>query len=145
MEFLKSFQEDKQYISDVNFDKLFAVNINTRNCYLGLGNQYGLTFKNIDDQSAIAFTDRITELMRNQIKEILEEQRKKHNREYTRRLYGLFPDFYYSDIDPETKNEVIKCWKRFVGFLKRTFKIEWQDNWSQIIINGRDYSLKDFS
>lgn len=135
----------RQYISDVNFDKLFMVNINTRNCYLGLANQYGLTFKNIDEQNAIAFTNRITELMRNQIKEILEEQKKKHNREYTRRLYGLFPDFYYSNIDPETKNEVIKCWRRFVGFLKRTFKIEWQDNWCQIIINGRDYSLEDFS
>lgn len=122
------------------------VNINTRNCYLGLANRYGqLLFNNIDDQSAITFTNKITELMRNQIKEILEEQKKKHNRGYIRRLYGQFPDFSYSNIDLETKNEVIKCWRRFVGFLKRTFKIEWQDNWSQIIINGRDYSLEDFS
>jgi hypothetical protein len=104
-----------------------------------------LVFSNIDDQNAIVFSDRITDLMRNQIKEILEEQKKKHNREYTRKLHALFPDFSYSNLDPETKHEVIKCWKRFVGFLKKNFKIEWEDNWSQIIINDIYYNIEDFS
>ena len=142
---LKKFLKEPKNIRDVNFDKIFMFNTNTKNCYLGLKNPYGLVFSNIDDQSAIAFSDRITELMKNQIKENIEEQNKKYNRKYTRRLFANFPDFSYSNLDLETKNEVIKCWKRFVGFLMRNFKIKWEDIWLQISINGKDYFIEDFS
>lgn len=143
---LKKFLKEPKNISDVNFDKIFMFNGNTKNCYLGIENQHGqLVFSNIDDQSAIAFSDRITELMKNQIKENIEEQKKKYNREYTRRLFANFPDFSYSNLDLETKNEVIKCWKRFVGFLMRKFKIKWEDIWLEISINGRAYFFDDFS
>lgn len=142
---LKKFLKEPKNIRDVNFDKIFMFNTNTKNCYLGLKNPYGLVFSNIDDQSAIAFSDRITELMKNQIKENIEEQNKKYNRKYTRRLFANFPDFSYSNLDLETKNEVIKCWKRFVGFLMRNFKIKWEDFWLQISINGKDYFIEDFS